>query len=61
MAKSYDIKKRKNSGGKNVRIHPTCVIHKKVFLDNNVEMGPYTTIEQDVIIGENTKTISRYS
>lgn len=35
-------------------IHPTAVISPKAELGDNVEVGPYTVIEQDVKIGDNT-------
>ena len=37
-----------------VKIHPTAVIHPKAELDENVEIGPYSIIGEDVRIGAST-------
>ena len=33
-------------------IHPTAVVSPKAEIGNNVEIGPYTVIEDDVKIGD---------
>jgi len=36
-------------------IHPTAVIHKKAHLAEDVEVGPYTVIDEHVTVGRGTK------
>ncbi len=36
-------------------IHPTAIVHPGAKLGNDVEVGPYSIIEDDVIIGDNCK------
>ncbi len=36
-------------------IHPTAIVHPKAELGEDVEVGPFTIIEEDVVIGERTK------
>jgi UDP-N-acetylglucosamine acyltransferase len=38
-----------------MKIHPTALVHKKARLGINVEVGPYSVIEENVAIGDNTK------
>jgi acyl-[acyl carrier protein]--UDP-N-acetylglucosamine O-acyltransferase len=35
-------------------IHPTAVVSKKAEIGNNVTIGPFTIIYDNVVIGENT-------
>jgi UDP-N-acetylglucosamine acyltransferase len=35
-------------------IHPTAIVDPKAELDNNVEIGPYSIIKENVFIGSNT-------
>ncbi|MEY3598123.1 MAG: acyl-ACP--UDP-N-acetylglucosamine O-acyltransferase [Bacteroidota bacterium] len=35
-------------------IHPMSVVHPQAKIGQNVEIGPFTTIEEDVVIGDNT-------
>lgn len=37
------------------KIHPTAIIGENVFIDSNVEIGPYSFIRSYVVLGENTK------
>ena len=34
-------------------IHPTAIIHKSASIGSNVSIGPYSVVEEDVIIGNN--------
>ena len=40
------------------RIHQTSIVSKKSKLDNNVEIGPFCIIDDNVTIANNTKLIS---
>ncbi|MFN3604426.1 MAG: acyl-ACP--UDP-N-acetylglucosamine O-acyltransferase [Leptonema sp. (in: bacteria)] len=35
-------------------IHPTAIVSKKAELGKNIKIGPYTIIEEDVVIEDNT-------
>lgn len=48
-----------NTGFEN--IHPTAVIHATAKIASNVEIGPYTIIDQNVEIGSNTKIYGHVS
>lgn len=37
-----------------MKIHPTAIVHKNVKLANDVEIGPYSIIEDEVSIGSGT-------
>lgn len=37
------------------RIHPSAIVHPKAELGEDVEVGPFTIIEEDTIIGARTK------
>ena len=39
-------------------IHPTAIISKKANIDDNVVIGPYCIIDEQVTLGANTKLIS---
>jgi len=41
-----------------VKIHPTAIVSPKAQLGVNVEVGPFSIIEDDVQIGDNTKISS---
>ena len=41
-----------------VKVHPTAVIHKASQLGNNVKIGPFSIVEEDVIIGDDTEITS---
>jgi len=41
-----------------VKIHPTAIVSEKAKLGANVEIGPFSIIEDDVEIGDNTKIYS---
>jgi UDP-N-acetylglucosamine acyltransferase len=41
-----------------VKIHPTAIVDYKAQIGDNVEIGPYVSIDGDVIIGENTKIMN---
>lgn len=36
-------------------IHPTAIVSEKASLGENVKVGPYSIIEDDVIVGDNTE------
>ena len=38
-----------------MKIHKTAIVSKKAKLGKNVEIGPWSVIENDVAIGDNTK------
>ncbi len=42
-----------------MKIHPSAIIGKEVFLDEGVEVGPFSIIEGRVRIGKNTKVGAR--
>lgn len=41
------------------KIHPTATVHPGAQLGENVEVGPYAIINEDVIIGENCRIAAR--
>lgn len=38
-----------------MKIHPTAIVHPEAKLYEDIEIGPYTIIENDVLIGKGTK------
>jgi UDP-N-acetylglucosamine acyltransferase len=41
-----------------MKIHKTAIVFPKAEIGNNVEIGPYSIIENDVVIQDNTKILS---
>jgi len=41
-----------------VEIHPTAIVHKHAELADNVKIGPFSVIEEDVIVNEGTEIAS---
>ena len=37
-----------------LNIHPTAIVHPKAQLDDGVSVGPYSIIDEHVVIGEGT-------
>lgn len=50
-----DIAKKRKGG---VNIHPTAIVSKKAKLSEDIEVGPYALIEDDVKIGRRVKVYS---
>jgi len=40
-----------------MKIHNTCIVHKDAVIEDNVEIGPYCIIDENVIIGSGTKIL----
>ena len=41
-----------------MKIHNTSIIHKNAVIEDNVEIGPYCIIDENVVIGSGTKIFS---
>lgn len=39
----------------NIKIHKTAIIHPGAKLASGVSVGPYSMIDQDVVIGDNVR------
>lgn len=46
---------------RNLRIHPTAIVHPDAELGEGVEIGPYSVVESTVKIGDRTRVGSRVS
>ena len=44
--------------GASVKIHPTAIVHSKADLADDVEVGPFCVIGENVAIGKGTKLLS---
>ncbi|MFH1645302.1 MAG: acyl-ACP--UDP-N-acetylglucosamine O-acyltransferase [Candidatus Omnitrophota bacterium] len=41
-----------------MKIHPTAIVSKKANIDSSAQIGPYSIVEEGVVIGKNTELLA---